>query len=148
MTDVDEIEVKIGEIDKQKKELEERSRILEDESISLEIEKGKLQGHIFDSPELLRCEKHPDARFLLGHRRLEWRDVEIYYCDECDKKKLIGEWNSIKNVAYTCPRCGIVLGRMSENRYDDIGILSGSAGVEFKCVICGRLMGRRVFVVS
>ena len=44
--------------------------------------------------------------------------------------------------------CGWVRGYPRSESYDDIGCLSGSAGMRYYCQICGHLVGERQNVVS
>lgn len=44
--------------------------------------------------------------------------------------------------------CGWVRGAPVEREYDNIGFLSGSAGVRFYCKICGKMIGEHKTVMS
>lgn len=44
--------------------------------------------------------------------------------------------------------CGWVLGLPRESAYDDIGMLSGSAGSEYHCKLCSSYLGREQTIVS
>mgnify|MGYP001603471367 CR=1 FL=1 len=61
-----------------------------------------------------------------------------------------------KETAYLCRPmhgnadggCGWVKGTPSEQEYDDMDFLSGSAGIHYYCNICGELIGEHVRVIS
>jgi hypothetical protein len=69
-----------------------------------------------------------------------------------------GKFGNAEEAAYLCEEmysfgkdssgCGWVRGNPRTENYDDIGVLSGSAGVNYYCKICGRLIGRDVHVRS
>lgn len=135
MADLNNIIEELSWIDKKRLELD-------GERISLLVKKAKLEGAIVDSAGALKCPLGHASGFVETEDSLEWEKVKSFACEECKKKGIMS------NVAYRCPICGIVVGKMSERRYDDIGFLSGSSGVEFTCTVCGRSMGRKVYVQS
>lgn len=49
-----------------------------------------------------------------------------------------------ESLFYQCETCGIVPGMPSEERFDDIRILSGARGVNYNCNLCGLNIGQRV----
>jgi hypothetical protein len=52
----------------------------------------------------------------------------------------------IADSAYFCNMgCNWVLGVPETGNYDDIGFLSGSAGVNFYCKICGMHIGQKIY---
>jgi len=54
----------------------------------------------------------------------------------------------IAEVAYFCPGCGWVKGSPKSTKYNDIGPLSGSAGINYHCKICEAFVGKEVHVRS
>ncbi len=50
--------------------------------------------------------------------------------------------------AYSCPNCDFVPGEPLKRKYDEIDVLSGSAGYEHLCRVCGVKLGRTVMMRS
>jgi hypothetical protein len=65
------------------------------------------------------------------------------------KLAVVRKESEILEVAYLCfePQngCGWVKGNPEYKNYDDIGFLSGSAGTEYYCKICGKTLGRKIY---
>jgi hypothetical protein len=61
---------------------------------------------------------------------------------------IVRENSIIVDNAYFCMGCNWVLGVPRTEDYDNIGFLSGSAGVNFYCKICGMKIGRFVTIRS
>lgn len=135
---MEDIEKEIAEIDRQRAENAEKMK-------ALVLKKAKLEGKVVGSAGSLVCEIHGKSRFVETQRTLEWQKVTIFYCEKCREEKRVSDWNNLKNTAYQCSDCGIVVGKMVERRYDDLGPLCGSAGVEFVCNVCGKCLGRIAF---
>ncbi len=54
-----------------------------------------------------------------------------------------------EKVTYFCKRgCGWVKGFPKEKWYNDLGLLSGSAGWVYLCHICGEPLAREKFIIS
>jgi rubrerythrin len=134
-------------IDRNLEELERRKKKIDAAIRSLARQKAALNGIIVESPESLKCSKHPASSFDKKNLSLEWSDTDVYYCHECSRESPFYFYTR-DNCAYRCPSCGIVVGWMIERRYDDIAFLSGSSGKEFACRLCGTVLGRFVEVVS
>ena len=63
------------------------------------------------------------------------------------------EAGKIRETAYLCRNsegdgCGWVRGNPRIENYNDIGVLSGSAGVNYYCKICGRFIGKEALIMS
>ncbi len=79
------------------------------------------------------------------------QDGASYYADEVKPENFIAkdEKNYFMNFTYHyCPHCGYVVGAAREQKFDDIELLSGSAGKHYFCSLCDRQIHTETFVQS
>ncbi len=110
------------------------------------IQKAKDDGIMVDSVEKLSCKRHPDAKFI--EKEKEYGEfpksiVKEYFCDEC--------WEEFKiilfmTMAYECPTCGLVYGRISMDHFSSSDAswaqLAGRSGFIWTCMICDHVFGK------
>jgi len=67
-----------------------------------------------------------------------------------DQYRCVGKIGSTAcfETAYRYRTCGFVPGDPAERNYDELGPMSGSAGIDYSCRICGGHLGREKSVVS
>lgn len=125
---------------------------------------ARKKGLIVDSIEDLKCEKHPDAKFVVAETGIRGNErfgsgikkvANKYYCLECldgrhesflEGDRLMGVFDITQ--AYDCNSCGIVIGHHKVEKFDDIGGLAGSAGESYLCGVCGEGIGGFTSTIS
>lgn len=138
MPNIEGIDELIAGIDKERAELDKKQK-------DLVLKKAKAEGRVVEKVSDLKCDVHGASKFVENVKRVEWREVKFYFCEECKKEGWMHVMVRKNSAAYVCPDCGIVVGIIKERRYDDIGFLCGSAGVEYYCDVCGYTLGRIAF---
>ena len=101
-----------------------------------EIEEAKQKGLIVNLIDDLVCEKHPNSKFEgieIGGAIIN-PEIKKYVCKDC---KYEGHPHT---QAYDCPECGIVKGEYTSSPYDNLGPLSGTAGLNYNCRLCGAFL--------
>jgi hypothetical protein len=108
---------------------------LEHKKLQLVRSAAKRQGIIADKLSDLKSES--------GQPFVEEENEKIF------KLAMVKKGSEILEIAYLCLNphnsCGWVKGNPEYKNYDDIGFLSGSAGTEYYCKICGKFLGKKVY---
>jgi len=131
---------------------------------------GQKKGEIVQSVEDLKCNKHPNAKFVrIGEiessilyapkEKGKSKGLSIFACQECLKGKELnlkrigrGFLPHDVSLAYECPKCGIVKGGFISKHYrsseESWWALAGREGYHFHCRICDSLLGTYYWAYS
>lgn len=130
--------------------LEELAGIEGDARIDLLRRWARRLGYSADTPELLRSERGLEFREDDGGARGRF---PVRYAYEKESERRFGS-----EAAYWCGYdplfsgvivgCGWVKGEPLAESYNNLGPLSGSAGVEYRCRVCRELIGRDEQILS
>jgi len=123
-----------------------------------------LKGEIVKFVKDLRCERHPNARFvrmqkidnsfLFATRKKEKiKELWIYACKECLKEVKTEKISSGEmSTAYQCPNCGLVKGAYNVKHYrsseESWRALAGREGHHYYCRICHSQIGYHYWAFS
>lgn len=97
-------------------------------------EKAMEDGILFSKPDEIICKLHTIPYVKMGDNREDAEPPIEFGCPECRFPS-----------AYECPECGIVKGRYKTEEHDDRRNLAGTAGEEYFCRICGKMLGRYIW---
>ena len=155
--------------DSKLKKIEMQISALRYKAVERRREIAKKKGIAADSIDELVCKKHPGAGWeikeqipgskfsslyalnkgLAEGKKIsgEPKDMNIYLCKGCKSDNDTNVRMS-PQMAYDCPVCGAVIGEYDKNNFDNISLLSGSAGTSYSCRICGTKLGEIVLKQS
>jgi hypothetical protein len=105
------------------------------ESLKRKVKNGRERGLSFEKLEDIPAAKDHahDLKRVSGEGAIETHRCSSKGCFE---------------KVYHCPACSYVPGEPERRPYNDIGVLSGSKGIDYSCGICGTHLGRVVLVRS
>lgn len=88
-----------------------------------------------EKPRGMRGQDYGRASVIIETKFGPLVEVSAYFCKEMDLRE-------------DPDSCGWVMGEPEAREYNDIGLLSGSAGTQYCCRICGKMIGEHQLVVS
>jgi hypothetical protein len=132
------------EVQAKLKDARQREAQAREDRLRIMREEGRRFGFMADNLEDLRSSG--GKPFIREESRIRGMPTMAY---EEGKDDFLAE------SAYLCagshtgePFCGWVRGVPEETPYDDIGVLSGSAGTRFTCPVCNAQIGEHQEIVS
>jgi len=114
------------------------------------------------SANLKKLQSKSGKPFVRERKKGRWDYDDYARATVKERSSLPGFPPTVVEVAYLCrpmnslfsPRgkklhgCGWVKGIPTEKKYNDLGPLSGSAGIKYYCRICGELIGESIHTRS